>query len=305
MTTLVSVAGLRLNFLLTVLRINYDALRKFVTDDGWAIASHIALSTLMSLFPFLIVVTSLAGFVGSKDLADEVARLLLEAWPVEVATPIANDIHSVLTTARGGVLTVGVVLAIYFSSSGIESLRIGLNRAYNTAEGRSVWLLRLESIGYVIVGAFALLLPAFLVVLGPLIFATAATHIAWLGSFWWVMTFLRFGVASALLVVALILVHKWLPAGSRRLGEIAPGIITTLVLWFIAGDIFGRYLSEFANAYVTYYAGLASAMVALIYLYVTASIFIYGGELNAAIIRRRIRDEQQKTAEQSRPLAAE
>ena len=53
-----------------------DAFRHFIDDDGWAIASHIALSTLMALFPFLIVVTALAGFfLGSKELADEATIL--------------------------------------------------------------------------------------------------------------------------------------------------------------------------------------------------------------------------------------
>ena len=57
------------------LRIAIDAFRHFIADDGWAIASHIALSTLMALFPFLIVVTALAGFFfGSKELADEAAQ---------------------------------------------------------------------------------------------------------------------------------------------------------------------------------------------------------------------------------------
>jgi membrane protein len=51
--------------------------------------------------------------------------------------------------------------------------------------------------------------------------------------------------------------------------------------------VFGRYLNNFSYAYVTYYAGLASAMIALVFLYFTAWIFIYGGELNAAIIRER------------------
>src|SRR6185436_19300262 len=100
------------------------AFRHFTDDDGWAIASHIALSALMALFPFLIVVTAVAGFFGTKELADEVALILLEAWPTQVATPISAEIHNVLTTARGGVLTVGVALAIYFASAGIESLRI-------------------------------------------------------------------------------------------------------------------------------------------------------------------------------------
>ena len=58
-----------------------DAFYTFLADDGWAIASHIALSTLMALFPFLIVLTSLAGFFGSKELADQAAGLLLQVWP--------------------------------------------------------------------------------------------------------------------------------------------------------------------------------------------------------------------------------
>src|SRR5882757_5043677 len=117
-----------------------DAYYCFLSNDGWATASHIALSALMALFPFIIVVTALAAtFLGSKDLADEVAKLLLETWPREVATPIASEIHSVLTTTRGDILTIGVALAVYFAPSGIESLRIGLNRAYGAAETRN-WM---------------------------------------------------------------------------------------------------------------------------------------------------------------------
>jgi membrane protein len=66
-----------------------------------------------------------------------------------------------------------------------------------------------------------------------------------------------------------------------------PGILATLLMWLACGFAFGRYLSDFSYTYVTYYAGLASAMMALVFLYFTALIFIYGGELNAAIARER------------------
>jgi membrane protein len=268
-------------------RVAMDAFYRFNANDGWATASHIALSALMALFPFLIVVTALAGFFGTKELADEVARILLEAWPTQVATPIAAEIQNVLTTARGDVLTVGVVLAIYFASSGIESLRIGLNRAYGLTEQRSWWLLRLESIAYVLVGAIALLVLAFLVVLAPLIFATAVRYAPWLTPLLPLLNFLRFAVAAVVLIVALFIAHIWLPAGRRRLSEIAPGILATLVLWMVAGEVFGSYLADFAYTYVTYYAGLASAMIALVFLYLTAAIFIYGGEFNTVIAQVR------------------
>jgi membrane protein len=269
-------------------RLAIDAYWQFEADDGWAIASHIALSALMSMFPFFLVLTAIAGIVGSKDLADEAARIVLEAWPEEVSAPIALEIHSVLTGAHGQVLTIGALLALFFASSGIESLRIGLNRAYNIVDRRPVWLLRLESIGYVILGAIALLALSFLVLLAPVIWRTALRYLPGLEPFSDIITFARFAIATVLLIVTLFFVHMWLPAGRRRFREILPGILVTLALWLAAGTLFGRYLADFAFTYSVYYAGLASVMIALVFLYLTASIFIYGGELNAIIQKARM-----------------
>jgi membrane protein len=192
-----------------------DAFYRFLEDDGWAIASYIALSTLMALFPFLILVTALAAFLGSENLADEVANLLLDTWPKEVAGPIAGEVHRVLTITRGDVLTASAVFSVYFSSSGVESLRSGLNRAYDVKETRNWLWLRLESIAYVLVGALALLALAFLVVLAPLMFATALKYAPWLAPLEATFTFVRFAVATSLITVALFVVHKWLPASER------------------------------------------------------------------------------------------
>jgi len=245
------------------------------------------LSILMSVFPFLIVVTAIAGLIGSVNLANEVAHLLFAAWPQEVAGPLATEIHHVLTTSHSGLVTVGAVFAVYFSSSGVESLRIGLNRAYGLREQRSFWLLRLESIGFVLLSAIALLVLAFLVVLGPLLFKAAAAHLPWLPPLQKNYDFARFAIGGVVLAVALIILHMWLPAGRRSFGTVWPGILATLALWLICGFTFGHYLAEFAYTYVNYYAGLASAMIALVFLYYSAWIFIYCGELNAAIARVR------------------
>jgi len=268
-------------------RVVIDAFYRFNADDGWAIASHIALSTLMAMFPFLILVTAIAGFIGSRNLADVVARLIVAAWPRAVSSSITDQIHNVLTTARGDVLTLGAVFAVYFSSSGVESLRIGLNRAYGIQETRHWWWLRLESIGYVLVSAIGLLALAFLVVLGPLFFQAALARAPWLEPLEPSYNVARVGLAAALLAIALVILHMWLPMGRRRFREVWPGIIATLAMWIVCGIAFGRYLANHSSTYVTYYAGLASVMIALVFLYFTAWIFIFGGELNAAIARAR------------------
>ena len=261
-----------------------DAFYTFLADDGWAIASHIALSTLMALFPFLIVLTSLAGFFGSEELADQAAALMLETWPKQVADSLSVQIHDVLTTPRGGALTIGAVLAVYFASNGVESLRVALNRAYAVTEPRRWYWLRLESIGYTLIAAFASLAMAFLIVLGPLIIEAVRRHVPLIvETNEHFLNLSRYGITVAALIVALFVLHAWLPAGRRSFVQILPGIIFTLVASLVSGIVFGQYLARFANNYVTMYAGLASVIIALVFLYFIAAIFVFGGELNAAI----------------------
>jgi membrane protein len=272
-----------------VFHVGMDAFYTFLADDGWAIASHIALSTLMALFPFLIVLTSLAGFFGSKELADQAAGLMLQIWPQQVADSLSGQIHDVLTTTRGDALTVGVVLAVYFASNGVESLRVALNRAYAVSEPRRWYWLRLESIGYTLIAAFASLAMAFLIVLGPLLLAAARRHVPLIvetnENF---LNISRYGIATLAMIVALFILHAWLPAGRRGFLQILPGIVFTMVASLVSGIVFGQYLARFANNYVTMYAGLASVIIALVFLYFIAAIFVYGGELNAAIIKSQL-----------------
>ncbi|MGA2793867.1 MAG: YihY/virulence factor BrkB family protein [Roseiarcus sp.] len=264
-----------------------DAYWKFTAEDGWAISSHIALSTLTSLFPFLIFLTALAGFFGSQSLSDEAARLIFDAWPPIVANPIVDEVHNVLTAPRGGLLTIGVILALYFSSGAIEALRVGLNRAYEMVETRPWWLLRLESIAYVLIGAVALLALAFLVVLWPLIWAAVLRFVPGLAPLQSMVTLARLAIASLLMAISLLIAHRWLPMGRRTLVDIAPGVALSFVSCVAFGEIFGAYLGEFARNYVSTYAGLASVMIALVFLYFMATIFVFGGDLNAAIMRAR------------------
>src|SRR6266436_2676091 len=243
----------------------------------------------MAMFPFLIVLTSLAGFFGSKELADQAATLLLQTWPTQVADALSGEVHDVLMTTRTGVLTIGAVLAVYFASNGVEALRVALNRAYAVVEPRRWYWLRLESIGYTLVAAFTALAMAFLIVLGPLIIEAVRRHIPLvIESNEQFLNVARYSITTAALVVALFILHAWLPAGRRGFLQILPGIIFTFVASLVSGIVFGQYLARFANNYVTMYAGLASVIIALVFLYFIAAIFVYGGELNAAIIKSRL-----------------
>ncbi|WP_175478351.1 YihY/virulence factor BrkB family protein [Bauldia litoralis] len=261
-----------------------DAVGHLTVDDGFAMASHVALSALMSVFPFLIFVAALAGFIGEADLAGRVAGLLFETWPQDVAEPIARDVSDVLTRQQSGLLTISVLVTIFLASNGVEAVRTALNRAYRVTDKRNYFLLRLQSVVFVIGGAFASLAVAFLGLLGPLLFDWLSTHFPAIEPYATTFDLVRFAVTGVMLALVLIGAHLWLPAGRPPALRLWPGIVITLALWLIATWAFGFYLQRFAN-YAAYYAGLASVVTAIFFMYLVALIMIFGAELNASLAR--------------------
>ena len=263
-----------------------DALGHLNDDDGWAMASHVSLSALMAVFPFLIFVAALAGFIGEADLASRVAALIFDTWPKEVAEPIADDVQNVLRQPHSGLLTVSVAVTIYLASNGVEAVRTALNRAYRVRETRSFFYLRAQSLLFVVGGAVVTLVFAFLGVLGPLIFDWIARHVPEIMQFQTTFLFARLIVTGLMLAMFLVAAHLWLPTSRPPAISLWPGIVVTLTLWLLTAWIFGYYLQRFAD-YAAYYAGLASVVTAIYFMYLVALIMIFGAELNAALARRR------------------
>jgi membrane protein len=270
--------------IVAIKRVLSDALGHFDTDDGWSMSSHLAISALMALFPFLIFATTLASFLGADAFADTAVHLVFDTWPKEIAEPIAKEVLNVLTVPRGDFLTVSVVAAAIFASNGIEALRTSLNRAYRVTETRSFIYRRLQSLAFVVIATVGFLAISLLLVLAPLLADIAQRNLEWIGPYMGTITLWRYIIASGVIVLGLFAVHIWLPAGHRKIIDLLPGILFTVVAWIIGSTIFAEYLKQFST-YVSTYAGLASVMIAVIFLYIISMIFILGGELNASIKR--------------------
>jgi membrane protein len=270
----------------------------FNGTDGWAIASHVALSALLALFPFLIFLTAVAAFFDLTELANTVVELIFDSVPETIAAPIAREVKSVLTVPRGDALTLGVALAIWFASSGVEALRVGLNRAYGCVETRSYFLLRIESIVFVLLGTLVLLTLAFLVILTPVAWTFLADRLPVLHEFERSFDLVRYAVTLVVLAVALVLAHLWLPSGERRIVDVLPGISVTIAAWLVGAIVFAAYLRSFAS-YATTYAGLGGVMAALVFLYLVALIMLFGASLNAAAISMRQTPHTVETADEA------
>lgn len=272
----------------TVYKVIYDAVYHFVEDDGFAMASHVALSTLLAVFPFLIFGTALASFLGASQFSSTAVHLIFDTWPEAIAKPLADQVVQVLTIPRGGLLTVSVLAAAYFASNGVEALRISLNRAYRVLETRPWYFNRLASLGYMLIAVLIFAILSILLVAVPLALNYTRQWLPALADILEIVFSWRIYGTIFLLVAGLMILHLWLAAGRRRLLDVIPGVVLTLVFWSIGALLFAYYLSTFAN-YTATYAGLASVMIVLIFLYMLAVIFIMGAEINAALMKFRVR----------------
>lgn len=257
----------------------------FARNDGLAMASHVALSLVIALFPFLICVAALAAFLGAGRISTHIVHLLFDFWPEGVAGPLASEANKILVPKRN-VLTISVVITLLVATNGVESLRVALCRAYGVVRFRPWWQARLIGTGFVIMGALALVAASVLVVLWPSIWRTTVSTMTPLKSVRLTYDLVRYALATLVLVVGLTATHLWLPDRRPNVRDIVPGIVATLILWLAGATLYGEFLAHVAHVKATY-AGLAGILTALIFLQISAAIFIFGAELNAALSRRR------------------
>jgi membrane protein len=281
----------RASFIGWQLRAIREALLHLNDNDGFAMASHVALSVMIAIFPFLIFAVSLASMVSSEDNSRAIIDLVFDLWPEDIAEPIVREIEAVVDTSSASFLTVGILLALFFSSNGVEAIRVALNRAYGDIEGRSMLRQRLQGLVFVISGAMLLTLISLLLIFAPIYFSfidlSSAPFYHWM-----INSNIISGLLAFLLLTFVVFAcHRWLPGKRRPLTRLFPGILMTLALWIIAAIGFSLYIQSFAN-YSATYAGLSGIMTALIFLYLMAVILTFGAEYNSALARMTFHKSQ-------------
>ena len=256
------------------------AWRLVMQDEGLELSGYIAFTAFFSLFPFVIFLAALAGFLGDRETADEFISAMFEFMPTDVAETLAPAVREVMGARRGGLLTIGILTTLWFASNGIEALRTGLNRAYGVSEERPIWRLRLQSIAFVIAGGMIIFFLSLAVILGPLIWRVLGPTLHDLLGTQLVFISLRYLVAVVLLWGALMLLHRWLPNTRQAYLRVLPGVCATTLLWLAGASLFSWYVGNLAD-YSAFYGSLGGVAITLFFFYGSAIIFIFGGELNA------------------------
>lgn len=268
---------------LRLLRALIRAAKRFNEKGGWVMSSHVAMSLMMALFPFVLFIVALAGAISSDMPTDDLFNLLLGSWPKEVSEPIERELRAVLDSSHSSLMTVGGVLAAYFASNGVEAVRFALARAYHDTDPRPFWQTRLISLALVIAGAALVIAAVAIDLVIPIYSNMLTAAVPGQVTSWFTGVGVSWLFVAAMPVLGVFAFHLILPPRRHRLRRLLPGILLTVLAGGLAGWGFSIYVARFAS-YSATYAGLAGAMSALIFLYFNAAILIFGAEYNGALM---------------------
>jgi len=262
----------------------FQAFQRMNKEDGMVVAGHIAFTGFLSLFPFLIFLVAASGFLTAAEDVPRLIDLIFEFMPAEVAEAVAPAVTEIVSAKPAGLLTFGFLGTLWASSSGLESLRIALNRAYHVPQRRPLWRRRAQSISFVMLSALIIFLISLLLVLGPLVweFLTPILHLGMLQAV--MCDIFRYSFSFLVLMAALVVLHTFLPnkVADRKKYNVYPGAAFTTIVFLLGSMAFSTFLANFGNFNVAY-GSLGSIIITLIFFYLSAILFIFGAYLNAEI----------------------
>jgi membrane protein len=256
--------------------------KEFVADNGLGLAAQLAYYFFFSLFPAVLVGLAFASFFPLEHFVDRIVATLGGVVPGDIIRIVQDQVRKISEGNNGGLLTFGVLAALWSSSAAVMGLIDALNHAYDIEEGRPWWKVRLLSLGLT-VGLAAFILIAFaLVLVGP----TAAEYIArvtGLGPvFAWTWKILQWPVVLALVSIGAGLVYYFAPDAEQEWVWVTPGAILAAIIWLAASLGFKFYVANFAT-YTETYGAIGGVMVLLLWFYLSGVVFLLGAELNAEI----------------------
>ena len=269
-----------------MIRVPIAAFQRFNDKGGWVMSSHVAMSMMMALFPFMLFLVALAGQIAQSIDVEQLIELTMGGWPDQVADPLARELRAATAKDTSSLISVGAVLALYFASNGVDAIRAAMTTAYREDDQRPFWKQRLISLIFVLAGSALVVIVATLGVALPIYLSFIDQALPWVYTLLFESQLMRLMIGGVIAVGVVMACHHWLPGKIGRKVQIWPGVVFTVVTWALVARGFSFYVANFAS-YSATYAGLAGAMVALIFLYLMAVILILGAEFNGALIRRR------------------
>jgi membrane protein len=268
-------------------------------DNVFGRAAELSYYFLLALFPFLIFLTSIIGFVLGSGTG---TRHMLFTYLARIMPPSAfqlidSTMYEVSAASSGGKLSFGLLAALWAASNGLTAITDSLNQAYDLKESRPWWKQRLVSIGLTTALSVLILGALVLVVAGGKIAEWLAAHYGFGPVFPTAWKIIQWPVVLAWMMLAFALIYYFAPDFRKQAWQwLTPGAAIGVALWLLVSLGFRVYL-HFFDSYSATYGSLGAVIVLMLWLYFTGAAVLIGGEINSEI--------ENAAAQQGEPEAKE
>jgi membrane protein len=284
--------------------------QEFNDDDLMGMAGEVAYNLVLAIFPALIFLAGLAGFIGDAvgvdNLFGQILDALAQVLPPAALEIVADPILAVLTTRDSRLLSIGAIGTLWAASNATAVMMKGCNRAYGVRETRPFWLHRLLiGVGLTLVLMLLLLVAFVALALGENLIAMAAPYLGLDPGIATIWQYARWPLSVLSILIALALLYWLGPNVTHRFRLFTPGAVTVTFLWLLFTIVFQFFIVTFANFPATYGA-IAGFVILLGWLYYSGLLFMLGAELNQVLgaDRRAISDPPAGGPQPTAPLTA-
>lgn len=272
-------------FTLPLVGVLLSAVRNYVLHQSANQAGSMAFSTVLAMFPLVLLLSAGAAFIGSPGDAAALVSRVVDYAPPLVRSAMQPVINQVLAQRSQALLAIGLFVTLWTASSGMQAVRTALNRAYGIERGLPFWRARLKVTLFTVVVGGGILATFSSVIVMPYVWQALEQNMGVGRETVWLRNSVRYGSAFVVLVVLYALLYGWLPDIRQRLGTVLPGAVVGAALWVGAAATLS-YTLRSAGKLALLYGSFAGVVATLVFLYVTASTLIYGAEVNAVLRAR-------------------
>lgn len=257
-------------------------LKETSDDDCLGLAAQLAYYFFLALFPAILFGLALASFFPLANFIDDMLRTLRPIAPPDLLGFLEEQLRRLSNADSSGILTIGILGAIWSSSAAVVAIVGSLNRAYDIEEGRPWWKVRVTAIGLTIALALLVVSSFTLIIAGPTIAEYLASSLGFGAVFEWAWKILQWPLAFFLVCTAVGLVYYFAPDAEQDWAWITPGAVIGTLLWVLVSLVFKLYVANFADYNATYGA-VGGVIVLLLWFYISGLAILVGAELNAEI----------------------
>lgn len=256
-----------------------------IENDFFGMAAEMGFMLVIGIFPFMLFLMAIFGWMGNKSLMDPIIIFLANFMPDQAMNLIITVLSEVMFFSQGGIMAIGGFMATMFLSMNAMAVVLkGLNRAYKVKETRNLIYTRVLALLMILVDVMVLFLSINLIVFGKIIINFLVTHMFISKVIAIVLLTLRWPIAFAALFLMAFLSYYILPdlRGNERFKRKSaiPGSFFFVIFWLVASWGFSIYVNNL-KTYNMVYGTIGAFAVLMVWLYYTSILILIGGEINS------------------------